>query len=67
MFLFFKFIDPPTTEGLTTLTNFKTDTMWGSYCPSKACQILSSYKLKHDLISNVIDIFFFVYVFIMNR
>ncbi len=46
-------IDPPTTEGLTALTNFKTDAMWGSYCPSKACQILSSYKLKHDLTGNV--------------
>jgi NAD(P)-dependent dehydrogenase (short-subunit alcohol dehydrogenase family) len=48
------FVDPPTTEGLPALTNFKTDAMWGSYCPSKACQILSSYKLKHDLRGNVL-------------
>jgi NAD(P)-dependent dehydrogenase (short-subunit alcohol dehydrogenase family) len=63
----FLFVDPPTTEGLPTLTNFKTDTMWGSYPPSKACQILSSYKLKHDLHGNIfiyssylIDLFFFI-------
>ena len=47
------FADPPTTEGLVALTNFKTNAMWGSYCPSKACQILSSYKLKHDLFGNL--------------
>ncbi|CAF1352014.1 unnamed protein product [Rotaria sordida] len=48
---------PPTTEGLTALINFKADTMWGSYCPSKACQILSSYKLKHDLRDQGVHVF----------
>lgn len=28
--------------------------MWGSYCPSKACQILSSYKLKQDLFGRIL-------------
>ncbi|CAF4696254.1 unnamed protein product [Rotaria sp. Silwood1] len=48
---------PRTTEGLTALTDFKTDDMWGSYCPSKACQILSSYKLKHDLRDQGVQVF----------
>ncbi|UJR09339.1 hypothetical protein I4U23_013582 [Adineta vaga] len=48
---------PPATEGITALTNFKTDAMWGAYCPSKASQILSSYKLKHDLYDDGIDVF----------
>ncbi|CAF3523417.1 unnamed protein product [Rotaria sp. Silwood1] len=48
---------PRTNEGLTALTNFKTDALWGSYCPSKACQILSSYKLKHDLLDQGVHVF----------
>ncbi|CAF1004579.1 unnamed protein product [Adineta steineri] len=48
---------PPTNKGITALVNFKSDAIWGSYGPSKACQILSSYKLKQDLLDHGVDVF----------
>ncbi|CAF1094379.1 unnamed protein product [Adineta ricciae] len=48
---------PPANQGIIALTNFKSDAVWGSYCPSKASQILSAYKLKHDLYDDGVDIF----------
>jgi hypothetical protein len=47
-------------------TQFKSFRLGGAYPPSKAFQVLSTYKLKQDLLNSLFECFVFISVFYSN-
>jgi len=52
LFNLFLYLAVRTIDWSDALTQFNNDRLWGAYSTSKVFQILSAYKLKHDLLSS---------------